>query len=473
MKSGNGFAWIRFASPLVDLMLVNLAFLGAYWMRYVLGLGGTVEERFLIGLEDYREVQVGLSVVLLAVYAVAGVYRDQVRPSLVADSWRVLAATSVGMMLLLAFVFLFQGYGYSRGLFAFAWLLVSVFTVAARVVARLLSPLWRRWGIGVRRVVVVGGGGLGYLVMHVLTTEPGLGYELVGFVSDDEEEDVGRFPRLASISELAGLVQEHRVDEVIVALPAGSPRPITDIMEQCHRNGLGFRVVPDLYELSLSRVDIEDLRGIPLVGVKPVSLGKLDYFLKRAFDLAIALALVIILAPLLALIAIAIKLDSSGPVLFRQIRLGRGDKPFPSYKFRSMKDNAEAEVGKLKKHNEATWPLFKMRNDPRITRVGRLLRRTSLDELPQFFNVIKGEMSLVGPRPPIPSEVETYKPWHRRRLEVAPGVTGLWQVSGRSDLPFDEMVMLDIYYIENWSLALDFSILLRTIPAVLSGRGAY
>ena len=173
------------------------------------------------------------------------------------------------------------------------------------------------------------------------------------------------------------------------------------------------------------------------------------------------------------LAALLIRLDSPGPVLFSQTRVGEKGKLFTVLKFRSMRVGAEAEQEQLRERNEATGPLFKIRNDPRQTRFGRLLRRTSVDEIPQFLNVLKGEMSVVGPRPGLPSEVARYQPWHRQRLEVKPGITGLWQVSGRSDLTFDEMCLLDIYYIENWSLALDIQIMLRTIPRVLFGSGAY
>ena len=194
---------------------------------------------------------------------------------------------------------------------------------------------------------------------------------------------------------------------------------------------------------------------------------------KRGMDIVGAAMGLILGAPLLALIALAIRLDSPGPIVFRQTRIGIGDRHFEMYKFRSMRKGAEAELERLRELNEADGPIFKIHNDPRLTRVGRFLRRTSLDELPQLWNVLRGEMSLVGPRPPLPAEVTRYMEWHKQRLGVRPGMTGLWQVSGRSLLSFDEGVLLDIYYIENWSLWLDFKILLRTIPKALFGDGAY
>jgi exopolysaccharide biosynthesis polyprenyl glycosylphosphotransferase len=194
---------------------------------------------------------------------------------------------------------------------------------------------------------------------------------------------------------------------------------------------------------------------------------------KRALDEVISALALVILSPLLLLIAILIKLDSPGPAVFAQQRIGRGGKPFTVYKFRTMRRGAEEEQEALKALNEAKGPMFKMKADPRCTPLGRLLRRISLDELPQLYNVLRGEMSIVGPRPPLPGEVQQYQEWHKKRLETLPGLTGLWQVSGRSDLTFDDMVLLDIYYIENWSLLLDLRIALKTVPSALFGRGAY
>jgi exopolysaccharide biosynthesis polyprenyl glycosylphosphotransferase len=220
-------------------------------------------------------------------------------------------------------------------------------------------------------------------------------------------------------------------------------------------------------------MDVDDLGGIPMIGVKAISITGWKLITKRAIDFTIALVGLIVLSPLMLLIALAIKLDSPGPVLFKQIRMGKGGRPFILYKFRSMREGAEEEQQKLTDLNEAEGPIFKIRHDPRCTTVGRFLRRTSLDELPQLYNVLRGEMSLVGPRPPVPKEVECYEEWHKKRLEVSPGMTGLWQVSGRSELTFDEMALLDIYYIENWSAALDTEIFLRTIPRIIFGNGAF
>jgi len=312
--------------------------------------------------------------------------------------------------------------------------------------------------------------------MRTLLAEPSLGYQLVGYLDDNPQKGqskLGPFTGLGSIDNLPQVLVENQVDEVIVTLPWQYHRRIMGVLRQCQQAGVRARVVPDVLQLSLDLVDIEVLNGIPLLSVKPNTIVGPKFAIKRAMDLGLSILGMIFVLPLMGIMALAIKLDSPGPVLFIQTRVGRGGKLFKAYKFRSMVADAEQLKPQLEQLNEADGPLFKIKDDPRLTRVGKFLRRTSLDELPQIFNVIKGEMSLVGPRPALPEEVEAYEPWHRKRLEALPGMTGLWQVSGRSNLGFDEMVMLDIYYVENWSPGLDISILIRTIPKVLIGEGAY
>jgi len=263
------------------------------------------------------------------------------------------------------------------------------------------------------------------------------------------------------------------VDEVIITLPWNYHRRILHVLRECARRQVAARLVPDLFQMSLSRVEVGDLGGVPLIEIKEIAFSRAEVAFKRVVDVVGAALGLMLGAPIFGLIALAIKLDSKGPAFFKQVRVGKDHQQFNCYKFRSMRVGAEEELESLRDQNEADGPIFKMRDDPRRTRVGRFLRRISLDELPQLINVLRGEMSLVGPRPPIPEEVGQYKPWHQKRLTVCPGITGLWQVSGRSELTFDEMVLLDLYYIEHWSPWMDFSILLRTIPKAIVGDGAY
>jgi exopolysaccharide biosynthesis polyprenyl glycosylphosphotransferase len=463
----------RLVSALADLLLINVAFTLGYVMRYELNIGGEVLELNYVAYSEYVPVQLMLSVIMMATLAVFGLYRLPRGHSFFDEVTALVGAVGFGTVLSLAAVFLTRGYTYSRWMFVFITIGAILLLIGARLVRNLAKALARRRGIGVERVLVVGGGDMGHMLMHVITTEPALGYSLVGFVSENGATPRGRFSPLGSLNDLDSVLDSHDVDEVMIALPSAYRRMVPELVERFETMGVQTKVVPDLFEMSLTRVNINDLRGVPLIGVKRVQLTAGDQLTKRVLDLAVAVTIVAVLSPLWLLLGLAIKLDSRGPVLFRQLRVGRNGKNFYAYKFRSMRQNAEAELSQLQQFNEASGPLFKMRHDPRVTRVGRWLRRTSLDEMPQLLNVLRGEMSLVGPRPPVPAEVDLYEPWHRRRLEVQPGMTGLWQVSGRSEVPFDEMVMLDIYYIENWTLALDFKILLRTVPAVVSARGAY
>jgi exopolysaccharide biosynthesis polyprenyl glycosylphosphotransferase len=225
--------------------------------------------------------------------------------------------------------------------------------------------------------------------------------------------------------------------------------------------------------MSLSRVDVDTVSGIPLIGLKDVSILGWNAMSKRAIDVVVSTLVLVALSPILALTAILIRLESPGPILYRHTRIGKNRQPFTMYKFRSMRQDADRERAAMVVDLDGDRRLFKDREDPRRTRTGAFIRRWSIDELPQLWTVLIGDMSVVGPRPQIPPEVANYEDWHYKRLAVSPGLTGLWQVSGRSELTFDEMVIYDIYYIENWSLGLDFRILLRTVPAVLQGRGAF
>jgi exopolysaccharide biosynthesis polyprenyl glycosylphosphotransferase len=263
------------------------------------------------------------------------------------------------------------------------------------------------------------------------------------------------------------------LDELVVGDAGFGERDLLEIAELAHRRGVAVRVAPKTTEILTERVEYIPGQAVPLFELRPPVLAGTDWVVKRSFDLAVSAAVLVIGLPLWALIALAVKLTSSGPVLYRDRRVGVNEREFDMLKFRTMYGDAAERQAELELANEAGGALFKLRDDPRVTRVGSLLRRFSLDEIPQLLNVLRGEMSLVGPRPLPLRDYRRLEAWHRKRYLVLPGMTGLWQVSGRSDLGFDELVRLDFYYLENWSLGLDVSILLKTIPAVLMRRGAY
>jgi len=460
-----------------DVLLINASMLLAYWVRYELQWFRDIS--YYHPLSAYVPFGLLFTVLMLLAFQMDRVYQQWRGRSWLDQTYCIINAAAKSVVVLFATTFfldIFWPLQYSRALFLQAGLIVSALLSLARPAQNGAEGWLRARGIGVDRVIIVGAGEIGRTVMRTIVARPELGYQVAGFVDDNPDKgstDIGRFKALGPLRNLPRLIEEEAVDEVIITLPWMYHRKIMSIVRECERRRVSARIVPDLFQMSLSQVDVDDLGGVPLVGVREVGFERGALLVRRGMDVAGAALGLVLGAPFLALIALAIRLDSRGPIVFRQTRVGSGGRPFEMYKFRSMRQGAEAELERLRELNETDGPIFKMRDDPRLTRVGRFLRRTSLDELPQLWNVLRGEMSLVGPRPPIPAEVSRYVEWHKRRLEVRPGMTGLWQVSGRSTLSFDEMVLLDIYYIENWSLWLDFKILLRTIPKVLFGDGAY
>ena len=460
----------------LDALLINLGFLLAYWVRYQWQWFRPVDEAFLVPYEMYLPYSVAFTAIMLVVYWAEGLYSPKRKRSAFHEIYIIVRGAITGVAALYVLSLVYRAVLLSRLIPAYAGLAVVTLLSSARAVERVIQGRLRKKGIGVQRVLIVGAGEIGRMVMRNVAAQPDLGYQIIGFVDDKPERgsrDLGRFKGLGSTDEIAELVKQHAVDTVIIALPWLAHRKILGIVGQCEHLNVAVRIVPDLFQMSLSQVDIDDLNGIPLIGTKSPVIGGWNLAVKRALDVVFSALALVILSPLLLLIGILIKSDSPGPVVFAQQRIGRGGKPFTVFKFRTMHCGAEEEQESLKALNEVKGPMFKMKADPRCTPLGRVLRRISLDELPQLYNVLRGEMSIVGPRPPLPGEVQQYQEWHKRRLDILPGLTGLWQVSGRSDLTFDDMVLLDIYYIENWSLLLDLRIALKTIPSALFARGAY
>jgi exopolysaccharide biosynthesis polyprenyl glycosylphosphotransferase len=404
------------------------------------------------------------------------VYRFKRGATAVDEIYGVINGVTTGFVITVFIVFFWRPLIYSRLIFLYATVLIVVLLILARLARRGVLRALRSRGVGVQRVLIVGSGEVGLTVLRNLMAQPDLGFVVVGFVDDDPERgttDIGRFKALGNTALLPKLLGSEQIDEVIIALPWQNRRQILALVTECTRAGVRPRVVPDLFQMSLSMVEMQDVAGIPMLTPNEPSLSTWARATKRAIDFFGSGFALILLSPLMLIIALAIRLDSPGPAIFRQKRVGRHGQLFDVHKFRSMVQDAEALKERLKHMNEAQGPMFKIRDDPRVTRVGRFIRRTSLDELPQLWDVLRGDMSLVGPRPALPQEVAEYADWHRKRLATAPGLTGLWQISGRSDLPFDEMVLLDIYYIENWSPLVDLGILVRTVPQVLLRSGAY
>jgi exopolysaccharide biosynthesis polyprenyl glycosylphosphotransferase len=361
---------------------------------------------------------------------------------------------------------------------ALFWAVVTTIGLIIRVGLKLILMSARKSGYNYRYLLMVGTNERSEELARKVSTRPELGYKLVGFVSESEEsklawEQRGKGPVAGMIDDIRGILERERVDEMLVCLSLEAKfSTVTKIIANARDLGIVLRIVPEASEGSvLRKVHLEEFENeLVLTFFREQLL--LQLLAKRIVDIGVSATTLLVLSPLLVVTALLIKLTSPGPVFFAQNRVGMNQRRFRLYKFRSMVVNADQLKKELAHLNELDGPAFKMGNDPRITRIGRFIRKTSIDELPQLYNVLKGEMSLVGPRPPLPDEVSQYEWLFRRRLSVKPGITCVWQVSGRSGTTFDEWMKMDKQYVENWSLLLDFKILLKTIPAVLLCRGA-
>jgi exopolysaccharide biosynthesis polyprenyl glycosylphosphotransferase len=404
--------------------------------------------------------------VMLLLFGRSGLYRERAqRPGLP----RVIASLFQTTLIVLIYALLedeqFQSYYVFYASLFFGLIYVSAFRWGFE---KLSGVLLRAAGYR-RRAVLVGSGANIEAVSHALRDSREI--EPYGFVA---RTPVGHVNGLRDFRSLEQLERHFdAVDEVLIADADFPEEEAVELVDRCHRQGVRVRVAPSTMEILMERVEYVPGQALPLFELKPPVFEGVDFALKRTFDLVGSTLLILVLSPLMILMALAIKLTSRGSVFYRSHRPGIGGKTFPCLKFRTMVRGAEQLQDRLEEHNEMGRALFKMRDDPRVTAVGRFLRRWSLDELPQLFNVLRGEMSLVGPRPLPQRDYDRLDDWHRKRYLVLPGMTGLWQVSGRSELDFDELVRLDFLYLERWSVFLDLTILLKTIPAVIRARGAW
>jgi exopolysaccharide biosynthesis polyprenyl glycosylphosphotransferase len=406
--------------------------------------------------------------ITLIVFWQAGLYAQRERR---AGAGRVVSSLVLVAVIVLAFG-LGSGYHFSTtGIVPTATVTSAVVILALRAAYESISlELLRTIGVRRRAVLVGDGEGLQRLHRSLGATRSGIEYSFLGAIGGSAPDGLAR---LGGLDDLARVLEEVGADELILSEADFDERRVLGIVEAAHRLGVRVRLAPRTTELLVQQGEYVPGQGVPLFELRPPVLTGAEWALKRSFDLAVASLVAVAGLPLWLLVAAAIKLDSRGPVLYVDRRVGVGEREFGMLKFRTMVAGAAARQPELEEANEASGALFKIRDDPRVTRVGRLLRRFSVDELPQVLNVLRGEMSLVGPRPLPLRDYRLLDEWHRKRYLVLPGMTGLWQISGRSSLTFDDLVRLDFTYLENWSIWLDVSIILRTFPAVLARRGAY
>jgi exopolysaccharide biosynthesis polyprenyl glycosylphosphotransferase len=410
-----------------------------------------------------------LTLVTVLVFSQSHLYEERERRP---GFGRVLASLVLIALITLAFAIgtghHFSTYGLAPTAVVFCALTIAAFRASYELVT---SELLR--ALGTRRYALLAGSGENVAHLHgaLGSARSGIDYEFVGAVAPSAD-GVG-LPVLGDLHDLPAVLDRERVDELIVTDSDFGERDLLEIVDHAHRRGVEVRIAPKATELLTQRVEFVPGQGIPLFELRPPAFVGMDWVVKRGFDLLVSSLVLVVGLPLWLAIAAAVKLNSRGPVLYRDRRIGLGEREFGMLKFRTMVADAAGKQAELEASNEADGPLFKIREDPRVTGVGAVLRRFSLDEIPQLWNVLRGDMSLVGPRPLPLRDYARLEDWHRKRYLVLPGVTGLWQISGRSSLGFDDLVRLDFFYLEHWSIWLDISILAKTVPAVLSGRGAY
>jgi exopolysaccharide biosynthesis polyprenyl glycosylphosphotransferase len=471
---------------LIDIGCVCLSLYLGYWLRVGSGIFGAK------GVFDLEHLlaPIPISLAWTAIFAIEGLYR---RAKLMSGLDQVISigkSITLGFLLLLGLSFVWRRYYFveTRLIFAFGWAFGVIMLSLVRVgIIRNLLRKRLRHGDGARRAAVIGA--IPFARRFIDKRLPANnGYQVVGFVETRGGEissDLGPEYVLGRLNTLDDIVSTHEIEELFLPIAQLENRMCFDIVSRCSRTGLPLRLVSDIFEILMPEEPKEKVEGVPRISFGEPALKGVGLVAKRFVDMAISAVILSIFSPLFLLISLLIKVFSPGPILYKQIRAGKDGRPFTFYKFRTMRHDIDDTLhreyatnfigGKeLRLRDEKSdTKVYKMPNDPRITTIGRILRKTSLDELPQLFNVIRGDMSLVGPRPPIAYELTIYKEWHKRRLRAKPGITGLWQVSGRSSVPFHDMVLLDLYYINRWSLPLDFEIIVKTIPVVLSGKGAY
>ena len=454
---------------------------------FVLAAGTLVLGADWYSLQRLVEVRLKISnvvlfVVLMAawyvIFAALGLYRSRRLSSVRAEAFEILKATSLGSMAVLGVASLINiDMVTSRFLVVF-WVLSTAMTTFARLTLRAILERFQVRGRNLRNLLIVGTNARALRFAELIENKPTLGYQIKGFIDEEWSgaekcRQAGR-ELVATLSDFGTYLREQVIDEVVIALPVSSYyAQFSQILRACEEQGILVHMLPDFFDVNHARLRLEVLEDQPVITLRTGAMEGWPLLVKRIFDVAVALVLLVLLAPLFIIVAFMIKLTSPGPILFAQVRVGLNKRPFRFLKFRTMVQDAESQQPALEKLNEASGPVFKMRNDPRVTPIGAWLRRTSVDELPQLINVLLGDMSLVGPRPlPVRDYQAFDSDWHRRRFSVRPGMTCLWQVGGRNSLPFERWMELDMQYIDHWSLWLDFKVLVSTLPAVVSGKGA-
>jgi len=455
-----------------DLLATGLAFLCAYWFRGALPQDSV---HILFPFFLYSKLLWGVFLIWSILFYLKGLYRVWQGEGFWKEIWAIIQAVFISCLLLGFTVFALK-YQFVSRIFILSFALFDlVLATLFRFLSRKAILFLNHRSEYFRFIMIVGLEEDALKIAEGIEKHKDLGLRVRGFLSTRDSfrpSNINGYPVLGEAQDLPRLLEREVVDEVIFAVSQDELKKMEDLLLVCEERGITTRVILNFFPHVISTTHLEELDGFPLLTFSTTPKSELLLFLRRILDFLGSLTLIVLLSPVFLFITLLIRLDSPGPALYRQARCGLNGRKLILFKFRSMDERAEERRGELVRFNMMKGPVFKMKNDPRVTRAGRFLRKTSLDELPQLFNVLQGNMSFVGPRPLPIEEVEKLKGWQRRRLSMKPGITGLWQVSGRNHIDFHDWVKLDLEYIDNWSLWLDLKILLKTIPAVLSGKGA-
>jgi len=469
------------ARVLIDIIAVLGAIWFVYWLRFENAfIVSTFAPESVPAFNDIAFPLIAWSPFLLLSLKFCGLYDTHTRLRTLDRIPRIVGSVNAYIISFLLVSFLLKTPVFNRGFIVFFWLFTTLFLFAGRILLQSLLYIGNISETVMRKTLIVGSGKVGKEVARKLKRHEGFGLIPIGFLDDDplytefDNPELKDLKVLGKLEDLCRVVKDFKVEKVIIAFNGSSAEQLLDLASKCNSLGVECSIVPRLFEVITNEIQVNEIGGIPLMRIREKKIEGINKVLKAAEDYLLGMFILLLCLPIIAITAILIKLDSPGPVFFLHKRIGKNGKCFKCIKFRSMCKDAEFMQAEMvnNDNSENGWLCWKKGDDPRITRVGKWIRKLSIDELPQIFNVLAGQMSLVGPRPHIKEEAESYKQWHKQRLNVKPGITGLWQVSGRSELPFDEMIKMDLYYIETWSLWLDFKIIVRTFIAVLRCKGA-
>jgi exopolysaccharide biosynthesis polyprenyl glycosylphosphotransferase len=464
----------------VDFVILTGTFLLAYWLRFQFDF---LPEVPVPSFDLYFRFSFLVGVLGFSMLYSSDMYRLRHLSFGVEDFFGIFRAVTLCALIIMVMNFIFRGYitsydveTYSRVIIFFSWFLSLVLLSLWRFSMALVFKRFRKQGKGLKNVIIIGTDQIARGFCRAIQQNVDFEYRPLGFLSNGTiptTDDVEGLKVMGTVDELPDIFRRAIVNEVVLTCMDMETEQVAQTIKACERADVQFSMIPGFFEILTRQMNVLEVADIPIFQLEERIFQRWGRLVKRGTDIVISIAVFVTFAPLWALVALGIKLESKGTVLFRHDRVGKGEKVFSMWKFRSMSEDAEDSRREMEDLHKSEDLLLRVRDDMRVTRIGRLLRRFSIDEIPQLYNVLKGEMSIVGPRPHMPSEVAQYKDWQRRKFDVLPGMTGLTQVRGRKDLSLDEMVRLDIYYIENWSPFLDLQILLKTVPAVLGGKGAY